>query len=134
LLNDGKETSGRAASVKAHRKGAMGRALGRGREREEGDPAKRLSLWAGHGSVGALGVGDVAMGKRIVAMGAVALGGLTHRGSARVESQHEDRRGRACVLGLTMQATGIAQPGMLSLQKPKTSVRAVISKGIKRAS
>ena len=68
----------------------MGRALWTGREREEGDPAKKLSLWAGHGSVGALGVGRVAMAKVIVAMGAVALGSLTHRGSVRVESQLED--------------------------------------------
>jgi hypothetical protein len=112
----------------------MGRALGSGREWEEDDPAKRLSLWAGHGSAGALGVGNVAMGKRIVAVGAVALGGLTHRGSARVECQLEDRCIHTSVLELTIQATGIAQPGMLSLQKPKTRVRAVISKGIKSAS
>ena len=98
------------------------------------DPAKELSLWAGHGSVGAMGVGRVAMAKVRVAMGAVALGSLTHRGSARVERQLENRRERTCAHELTIQATGIAQPGMLSLQKPKTSVRAVISKGIKSAS
>ena len=112
----------------------MGRALGTGREWEEGDPAKKLSLWAGHGSVGAMGVGRVAMAKVIVAMGAVALGSLTHRGSARLERQLKVMRGAACALELTIQATGIAQPGMFSLQKPKTRVRAVISKGIKSAS
>lgn len=69
----------------------MGRALGRGREWEEDDPAKRLSLWAGHGSVGAMGAGGVAMAKMIVAVGAVALGSLTHRGSMEVERQLEDR-------------------------------------------
>ena len=71
--------------------GAMGRVLGRGREWEEDDPAKRLSLWAGHGSVGAMGAGGVAMAKMIVAVGAVALGSLTHRGSAEVERQLVDR-------------------------------------------
>lgn len=76
----------------------MGRALGRGREWEEDDPAERLSLWARHGSIGALGVGGVAMAKKIVAVGAVALGGLTRKGSAEVERQLEDRRGRTHVL------------------------------------
>lgn len=37
-------------------------------------------------------------------------------------------------LALTIHAIGIAQAGMLSLQKPRTSVRAVISKGIRSAS
>jgi hypothetical protein len=62
--NDGKEASGRAARIKALGKGAMGRALGEGASGKGDDPAKRLSLWAGHGSVGAFGVGVVAMGKK----------------------------------------------------------------------
>ena len=65
---------------------AMRWAAGKGRKREVGDPAKGVSLWARPGSIGALGVGCVAMAKVKVALGAVALGSLTHRGSMRAES------------------------------------------------
>lgn len=79
---------------------------------------------------GRKGIMKVAMG--VVALG-FALGSLTHRGSTskRVSQQYGSAVGN---LMLTMQATGIAQVGMLSLQKPSTSVRAVISKGIRSAS
>ena len=113
---------------------AVGCVAEKRREWEVDDPAQGVSLWARPGSIGAWGGRGVAMAKEIVALGAVALGSLTHRGSVKVKSQLKIRRTRDCILELTIQATGMAQPGMLSLQKPSTSVRAVISKGIKRAS
>lgn len=65
--------------------------------------------------------------------GSCCTGRHTHRGSV-VKGQPKNVDSCTCTATLTIQATGIAQPGMLSLQKPKTSVRAVISKGIKSAS
>lgn len=71
--------------------------------------------------------------KRIVALGVVALGNLTHKGSVEKLSVNDailvSRLSR-----LTIHATGMDHAGMFSLQKPRTRVRAVISKGIKRAS
>lgn len=61
-----------------------------------------------------------------------AWGGLTRRGSVVVTSQLGLESSNPPEL--TIQATGTAQPGMFSLQKPRTSVRAVISKGINSAS
>jgi hypothetical protein len=107
----------------------MGMSHGFGADGEILGGLKEKLLWAGWDRPRRNGMGVV------VAMGAVALGKVLP-----VEDLFVVEKS-ACVGGnrsdlstLTIQATGMAQPGMFSLQKPRTSVRAVISKGINSAS
>lgn len=83
-------------------------------------------------SRGAFGEGKVAMGKEIVAWELSRWEVLPVENLQRRLDQ--SFAGSHLILLLTIQATGIAQPGMSSLQNPRTSVRAVISKGINSAS
>lgn len=71
--------------------------------------------------------------KRIVALGVVVLGNLTHKVSVENLSVN-DAIWVSRLLRLTIHAKGMDHAGIFSLQKPRTRVRAVISKGIKRAS
>lgn len=68
---------------------------------------------------------------RIVALESGRTGELTHRESASRVSFDRIGGGR---LRLTIQARGIAHGGISSLQKSSTVERAVISKGMSKAS
>ena len=68
---------------------------------------------------------------RIVALESGRTGELTRRESASLVSRDCIKR---ALVELTIQARGIAHGGISSLQKSRTVERAVISKGIKRAS
>jgi hypothetical protein len=67
----------------------------------------------------------------VVALGNCRTGELTHKESVIYVSNGEQDENP---FRLTIQAKGMAQPGMSSLQKLSTVERAVISKGISKAS
>jgi len=98
--------------------------VARVRRKWKGNGLKEMLLWAGWDWQGAMGI--------VVAMGAVALEKVLPVEDLGFTSQLALES--LCPPILTIQATGMAQPGIFSLQKPRTSVRAVISKGIKSAS